>query len=404
MSEGGSSTGGGPPPRRARWAVAVVLFTNGAMFANLAPRYPQVKAQLALSDAAFGAAISAGVLGALVLGLLGGGVVARFGSARVAAVTTVAIAGTQVLVTVAPSWAVLAGALFVLGAADAVADLAANTHALRVERRYGRSILNSLHAVWSIGAVVGGVMGAAAAGAGVPLGVHLATSGALLAAAGLIATRSFLPGSDHTERPGSASPGPASSPRAPRRWFVGGRLLALGVLIAMAQSIEDTGATWAAVYLREDLGTGAGFAGAGFIALQGAQTVGRLLGDRAVSRYGDRTVARTGAGLAGAAMAVALALPTPVNTVAAFAAVGLGIATVIPAAMRTADALPGPPGLALSVIGTIERVTVLITPLLIGVTAEAYTLQVGLIAIPAAAAVILLLTRTLPTAHGRADP
>ena len=381
-----------------------MLFTNGALFANLVPRYPQVKAQLDLSDAAFGAAISAMVLGALVLGLLGGAVVARFGSARVAALTTAAIAAMQVVVAVAPSWAALAGALFVLGAADAVADLAANTHALRVERRYARPILNSLHAVWSVGAVVGGVMGAAAAGAGVPLEVHLAASGAVLGVAGLVATRSFLPGLDHTERPVSARPAPASSPRVPRRWPLGGGLLALGVLAAMAQLIEDTGATWAAVYLREDLGTGAGLAGAGFIALQGAQTLGRLLGDRVVNRYGDRTVARAGAGLAGAAMAVALAVPTPITTVAAFAVVGLGIATVIPAAMRTADALPGPPGLALSVIGTIERVTVLIAPLLIGVVSEAYTLRVGLLVIPAAAAVILLLTRALPTAHRPTDP
>ncbi|NEE27302.1 MFS transporter, partial [Streptomyces sp. SID7982] len=29
--------------RRARVAVAVLFFTNGALFANLLPRYPQIK-------------------------------------------------------------------------------------------------------------------------------------------------------------------------------------------------------------------------------------------------------------------------------------------------------------------------------------------------------------------------
>jgi hypothetical protein len=38
--------------------------------------------------------------------------------------------------------------------------------------------------------------------------------------------------------------------------------------------------------------------GLGFIAVQTCQTVGRLLGDPAVTRFGDRAVARAGAGLA----------------------------------------------------------------------------------------------------------
>ncbi|MGW6223635.1 MFS transporter, partial [Streptomyces olivaceus] len=33
-----------PADRRARVAVAVLFFTNGALFANLRPRYPQIKA------------------------------------------------------------------------------------------------------------------------------------------------------------------------------------------------------------------------------------------------------------------------------------------------------------------------------------------------------------------------
>ncbi|MFD8484914.1 hypothetical protein ACFV3G_04015, partial [Streptomyces sp. NPDC059712] len=38
--------------RRARLAVAVLFFTNGALFANLLPRYPQIKADLGVGVAA----------------------------------------------------------------------------------------------------------------------------------------------------------------------------------------------------------------------------------------------------------------------------------------------------------------------------------------------------------------
>ena len=42
--------------RRARVAVAALFLTNGALFANLLPRYPEIKADLALSNAAYGVA------------------------------------------------------------------------------------------------------------------------------------------------------------------------------------------------------------------------------------------------------------------------------------------------------------------------------------------------------------
>ena len=70
-------------------------------------------------------------------------------------------------------------------------------------------------------------------------------------------------------------------------------VLALGAVAASGQLLEDAGATWSPLYLR-GLGAAAAVAGAGFIALQSAQTVARLLGDRVVLRFGDRPVARSG--------------------------------------------------------------------------------------------------------------
>ena len=50
-----------PPTRdrRARVATAALFLTNGALFANLLPRYPEIKADLGLSNTAFGLAVAA---------------------------------------------------------------------------------------------------------------------------------------------------------------------------------------------------------------------------------------------------------------------------------------------------------------------------------------------------------
>jgi MFS family permease len=377
---------------KARGAVAALFFANGALFANLVPRFPELKAELDLSNSAFGTAVAAYGVGALIAGLVAGLLVSRFGSVLVAPASTIGIALNLVLLGLAPSYATLAAALFVAGSLDSIADIAVNAHGLRVERLYKRSILNSLHGLWSVGAVAGGAMGAIAAGLEVPLATHLAIAAAVFAALAIGVSRFLLPGRDDAE----LAPPAGQLPRL----GLARTVLALGVIAAMAQVMEEATATWGAVYLRNDLGAAAAVSGLGFIALQGTQTIGRLLGDRVVTRFGDRAVARAGATLAGCAMAGALAAPATATTILAFGLVGLGIGTLIPASLRAADGLPGlPRGVGLSLVGTVVRIAVLASPALIGITADATSLRAALLAMPLAAALVLVLTPALPASR-----
>jgi hypothetical protein len=245
-----------------------------------------------------------------------------------------------------------------------------------------------MHGVWSIGAVLGGTGGAVAAGLRVPLEWHLAVAAAVCATLAVTVSRFLLPGPDRENAAPVPAPGDAvSRRRASRRLTYGLGIAALGVIATLGQAIEDTGSTWSAVYLRDGLGAAPAVAGLGFVALQGMQTVGRLIGDRTVTRFGDAAVARAGAGLAGVGVAAALAVPSTPGTIAGFGVAGLGIATLIPAAMRHADGLPGlAPGVGLTLVGTVSRVGSLGAPPLIGWVADTWSLRVGLVAVPAAAA------------------
>ena len=121
--------------RRARVAVAVLFFTNGALFANLLPRYPQIKADLAIGNATYGLAVAAFPTGAIVAGLAAGVLVRRLGSARTAVAGTLLTGAGVLAAGVAESVAVFAAALFLAGAMDAITDVAQNAHGLRVQRR-----------------------------------------------------------------------------------------------------------------------------------------------------------------------------------------------------------------------------------------------------------------------------
>lgn len=410
-----SSTLARPAPdvRRARVAVAVLFLTNGALFANLVPRYPEIKAGLDLGNATYGLAVAAFPAGAITAGLAAAALVRRFGSAHVAVAGTVLTAAGLLLAGLAPALPLLVVALFAAGAMDAFTDVAQNAHGLRVQRRYGRSIINGFHALWSVGAVVGGGMAAAAIALDLPLGVHLAITGSLFAVVALVALRWCLPGLDGevsdavaAEAEASASPGAsagpalvgagAAAPALTSRARTAAVLAAL-VLVAVAGTlVEDAGSTWAAVYLSGSLGAPATIAAAGFVALAGAQFVGRLVGDRLVDRFGQRAVARTGGALVLVGTGLALAFPSVPGTIAGFAAAGFGVATLVPAAMQQADELPGlRAGTGLTLVSWLMRLGFLLSPPIVGLVADATSLRAGLLVLPLAGLVVVLLAGVL---------
>ncbi|MDF2825964.1 MAG: fucose permease [Mycobacterium sp.] len=374
--------------------MAVLFLTNGAMFTNLLPRYPEIKATLQTSNTVFGLAVAAFPAGAMLSGLAAGMLIRRFTSARVSVLSSLVIALFTAVAGMAPvAWA-FALALFVAGSADSLTDVAQNAHALRVQRVYGRSIINSLHATWSVGAVLGGAMGSAAIAIGLSIVTQLVISGVLFGLMSAISYRYLLRGADHDDTPAEA--GEVAAAAEGRRTLIFAVLIVLAVLAIAGAAVEDAGQSWATLYLHDDLGAPAALAGFGFIALVGFQFVGRILGDRVVDRFGERNVARMGGLLATVGMGLALAFPSVPGTIAGFAAAGLGVATVIPAAFHAADRVQGlPPNTGLTVVTWLMRVGFLGAPPLVGAVADATSLRVGLLIVPVAGVVIMVAAAVL---------
>ncbi|MFC8599556.1 MFS transporter [Isoptericola sp. NPDC057191] len=394
--------------RRARVAVAALFLTNGALFANLLPRYPQIKADLALSNTVYGLAVIAFPAGAIASGLFAGMLVRRLGSARVAVLGTVVTSVGVLCAGVAPTTAAFVGALFAAGAMDALTDVGQNAHGLRVQRRYGRSIFNSFHALWSVGCVVGGAMAAGAIALDLPRGVHLAITGALFSAVAVVALRFCLPGvdgrvADHGPVDADSADGASDEvrPSAVVGRPSGRTTLVLGAFVLLAIGgtvVEEAGNSWAAVYLSDALGAAGAVAASAFVAFMAAQFVGRATGDRLVDRFGQRAVVRAGGVLVVLGMGLALAFPSVPGTVAGFATAGFGVATVVPAAMHAADELPGlRAGTGLTVVTWLMRLGFLLTPPLVGVVADATSIRAGLLVVPLAGLVVVLTATVLST-------
>ena len=376
-----------PELLRARAGVCLVFLANGLGFANLVPRFPQIVATLGLSKSAFGQAVAAASVGALVAGLAASWLISRLTSAKVASLGMLVVALALLGAGLARSWIVLAVCLLVVGGTDSIVDVAQNAHGLRVQRRWGASIVTSFHASWSLGAVLGAAMGQAMAGAGVGLGTHMVLTAVVLLvlSAGPLLAGWFLPGHDRADRAldqfgeldGGVEVGPVTSSHRTRpvTVFV---LLVVSLLCAASMFPEDVAMNWSSLLLSEQ-GAGAGHVGLGLVALQGTMIVGRLVGDRIIDAVGQRAVIAWGGALVTVGMSIALLVSSVPGTLLGMAISGAGCAVAVPVSYSAADDVEGlPPGLGLTIVSWLARLAGLLAPPLVGRLADDHGLWVAL--------------------------
>ena len=376
-----------PDLLRARAGVSLVFLANGLGFANLVPRFPEIVEGLGLSRSAFGQAVAAASVGALVAGLAASWLISRLTSAKVASLGMLVVALALLGAGLARSWLVLAICLLVVGGTDSIVDVAQNAHGLRVQRRWGASIVTSFHASWSLGAVLGAAMGQALAGAGVGVGTHMVLTAVVLLvlSTGPLLAGWFLPGHDRADREpdeikefdNAPQVRPATSSRrvGPVTILV---LLVVGLLCAASMFPEDVAMNWSSLLLSEQ-GAGAGHVGLGLVALQGTMIVGRLVGDRIIDAVGQRAVIAWGGALVTFGMSIALLLSSVPGTLLGMAISGAGCAVAVPVTYSAADDVEGlPPGLGLTIVSWLARLAGLLAPPVVGRLGDDHGLWVAL--------------------------
>ncbi|MEV4418211.1 MFS transporter [Catellatospora sp. NPDC049609] len=358
---------------RARWAVATVFAVHGAASGSFASRIPWIAENLSLTEGTLGLALIMPAVGSLSSMPFTGRLVQRIGGR---AATRILIAAWSLAVGVlalAPNQWALMGMLLLAGVTAGTADIAMNAEGVEVEQRLGRSIMSSLHGMWSVGGLLGSGVGAAAA--------YLGVMGVLLAVIGVTAGHWLLPG----------APVPAAGD-GPRFSLPRGPVLVIGLIGFAAVFAEGATADWCAVYLRQILAAGEGQAALAYSMFALAMAGGRLVGDAVVRRFGAvGTVRAAGAvGVLGGVLVVGAW--APLVGVLGFGLIGLGVAVVVPLAFSAAGHTGDHPAHAIAGVATVSYGAGLAAPGLMGGIAHAtslpfsFALVTGLIVIVTLAA------------------
>ncbi|MFD9455057.1 MFS transporter [Streptomyces sp. NPDC059985] len=381
--------------RHARFAIAAVFCTHGAVTGSFATRIPWIQDHAQLGSGTLGLALAFPALGAALAMPLAGRINHRFGARTALRGLLCLWTLSLILPALAPNLVTLCAALFVYGATAGMSDVAMNALGVETENRLGRSIMSSLHGMWSVGALLGSAAGTVAAHLGADARPHHAVVALALTAVGLVAVRGVLDlkGDQEAEAPPHFTLPPRSA-------------LLIGAIGFCAVFAEGASLDWSAVYLRDVLHTDAGLAAASTTAFALTMALARLVGDRVVDRFGAVRTVRAGGVLATLGGVLVVVVRHPAGALAGFALIGLGIAVVVPLAFAAAGRSGPAPAQAIAGVATITYTSGLIAPSAIGAVADATSLVVsfGLVTLLAFALVLGAGVLRTKRAAGPADP
>ncbi len=350
---------------RARVAVALVFALNGLVFASWVSRLPAVREALGLSTGQLGLLLLCVSVGSL-LGLpTSGPLIARFGPSRTVLGGATLVAAGLVLVSTgvgAASVPLTGVGLVLTGLGVGSWDVAMNVEGADVERRLDRTLMPRFHAGFSVGTVAGALVGAAAAGAAVPVQAQLAATGVAALAAVVVCLRAFLP---VVEAAHDAAP----ALRVSQAWREP-RTLLVGVLVLCFAFVEGTANDWLAIALVDGHGTSDAVGALGFACFVAAMTASRTVGGTLLTRYGRTPVLRLTALVSAAGLLlVVFASALPVVLLGALLW-GAGAALGFPVGMSAAADDETGAAVRVSVVSSIGYTAFLAGPPLVGLLAE----------------------------------
>jgi MFS family permease len=381
--------------RSARVAILAHFFVLGAATATWAARLPAIKAALHLTDYHLGLALFTVPAGSVLTLAMSGRITDRFGAVRVLRIAGVCVPVSLLTLGVGPrvgSLPLFLAALVVYGALAGLLDVAMNACGARLEVAYGRPILSSLHAGYSIaglaGAAIGGIFAALTIG---PLPTFAVAAAGLVALAVIAGRRVVLPPVvPHEDRPD----GP---PRLSARQ-ISIVIWVLGLLALCGQLGEGSAGDWSAVYIH-DLGSSSGVAAVGLAAFSVTMAAGRMVGDRLSSRFGPVALVRVSGLVAGLGLAAGLLIRSPAAAIAGFALLGAGLAGIFPQLVSSAARLdPEHAGKNIGRIAAVAYSGLLGGPVAIGALASGVGLRDALL-VPAALAVLVAVLAGVMSPH-----
>ncbi|MGW7818574.1 MFS transporter [Streptomyces puniciscabiei] len=351
--------------RRGRASLAFSFFAQGATFALLVTRIPAIQDRYGVSDALLPVFLAAVPVLAGVGSVTTEQLVRRIRPSRLLRwsqpVVLLALLGAGAGGHIAE----LAVALGAFGLAVGALDASMNMLGVSLQRSYGRSIMLSFHAAYSLGGILGASLAWVGAHWHLALWVSYLPVVAVLLPATFVGSRWYVDG----------DPAPAGEEQGQ----VGGGvvfklLLPLCLVMTFAYIGDSTVSNWSAKYLKDVLGSSEQLATVPYNVYMVTTLLGRAIGDFGVRRFGAVAVVRLGTLVAAGGFAVVASAPGAWVGMLGFTMLGLGLCVLVPQTFAAAGRLfPGSSDAAIARLNIFNYVGFLIGSPLVGALGDAWS-------------------------------
>ncbi|MGV9502120.1 MFS transporter [Streptomyces sp. NPDC003642] len=352
--------------RRGRASLAFGFLVQGVAFALLVTRIPAIQDRYGVSDALLPAFLAAVPILAGVGSVSTERLVKRVPPSRLLRWSQPVVLLALLGVGAGERMVELAVALAAFGLAVGMLDASMNMLGVSLQRSYGRSIMLSFHAAYSLGGIVGASLAWAGAHWDLALWVSYVPVVAVLLPAVLVGSRWYV------DDRGAAAAGEEKEGEGQVlvfRW-----LWPLCLVMTVAYIGDSTVSNWSAKYLQDVLGSSEQLATVPYNVYMVTTLLGRAIGDFGVRRFGAVAVVRGGALVAAGGFAVVAGAPGAWVGMLGFTLLGLGLCVLVPQTFAAAGRLfPGASDAAVARLNVFNYVGFLIGSPLVGALGDLWS-------------------------------
>lgn len=367
--------------------IMLIFLLEPLVLGNWLSRIPEVQAGLGLSPAELALALLGMPISNLLILPFAGRICHAVGARNL----LIAAFTGMLLILALPGLAFNIPSLFLIlascGALLALAELAMNVEAARIEEEAGRLIMSTCHGCWSVGIGVGSFVGATLATFG------LSVTEALVLSVAVVLPIAVWAG---LQLPAVEPAKTAEDAPSPSFFAIPPKALLLVCIFSIGFAVtEGAMGDWSGIFLRDETGTPTAMLGYGYAVFAALLSAGRFMGDTLRQRLGMVALGRLFVSIA---LCGALLLSVASNFwmgAVAFGMIGLGISTAFPMAVTAVTSIPGTAAGNVAILSAIYVLGFLAGPLVIGGLAEFLGIRVGLMFLIPVLFLSLLLTGSL---------
>lgn len=369
---------------RIRFAVLSLFIAQGLCFASWASRLPDIKNSFSADNYLhFGFLMFLIPIGKFVAIPLVGFLLPRIGSKKTVLISILGFALSLFVVGIVHNIYFLGIILLLFGTFWNMTDISLNTQAIEVERIYGKAIIATFHAGWSLAACIGAVIGYVMINIKITPTYHFIILSAIAVLIILINYK-YLQEPSATIKESEATRPSTTSQKEQKRFKMPETILIfLGIIWLLALVVENTMFEWSDVYFQSVIKAPESLQ-VGFLVFMIMMFTGRLLTNAAYRIWKKTTVLQ----IAGSLIFIgfltssifigasdSLTIKVIINSFG-FMLIGLGISCIVPTLYSiVGEKAKTPVGTALTIMSSISFIGPLIAPLLVGFIAQHYKME-----------------------------